>query len=186
MYLLRKILTPSVWQRSDGDWSSWRWASRSTSVGPRSSAPTFTTCAARPARPSTPGRQTSNTGSIKVSARLVFVDDGGDKTSSASVVEVGPPGGAWVKVVPHPQPPVCCQCKQIRLQHLLKHHRGLMRAKVEMVGRGGGAISVGYLKGTVWQVLIRICLLEFHLHPISVCVRKSNLATWRKSRKVPT
>lgn len=72
--LLRKILRPFVWRRSGEDWSSWRWAWRSIWVGPRSSAPTSTTCAARPERPSTPGRPTLNTGWTKVSGRLVLVD----------------------------------------------------------------------------------------------------------------
>lgn len=71
--LLRKILRPSAWQRSGEDWSSWRWAPRSISAGPRSSAHTSTTCAARLVKPSTPGRQMSNTGWTKVSGHPIFV-----------------------------------------------------------------------------------------------------------------
>ena len=71
--LLRKIRRPSAWQRSGEDWSSWRWARQSIWVGPGNSAPTSTTCAARPGRPSTPGRPMSNTGWTKVSGHLVLV-----------------------------------------------------------------------------------------------------------------
>ena len=71
--LLRKILRPFAWPRSGGDWSSWPWAWPSTSAGPCSSAPTSTTCAAKPERPSTPGSPTSNTGWTKVSGHRAVV-----------------------------------------------------------------------------------------------------------------